>query len=196
MVHRSVRGKGWVLFNSGFNFLYVKAVLYRGNFFRNVGNKRGKNIIKNFQFGNNKKSENTFLFKSIKKGKIMQIKINTDHNINGQEHMIGKFTDIIKNALNRLSDHITSLEIHLSEQNGHKTGHNNKKCVMEARLEGRKPIAVINNADTLEQAVNGCIDKLVSTIDKILGRLRGHRNDGAGSFSPSTEIPGFEQYEY
>ncbi|MFH0735586.1 MAG: HPF/RaiA family ribosome-associated protein [bacterium] len=126
----------------------------------------------------------------------MLIQINTDHNIKGHENLIAQFTTTISDALNRISNHITLLEVHLSEENGHKKGLNDKRCLMEARLEGRQPIAVSNKADTLEQAVDGCTDKLINTIESILGRLRGHRNDGAGSLLPNMDIPGFEQFEY
>ncbi len=123
----------------------------------------------------------------------MKIQINTDHNIKGHEHLITKFTTAIEDALNRISNHITLLIVHLSEENGHKTGPNDKRCLMEARLEGRQPIAVTNNADTLEQAVDGCTDKLINTIESILGRLRGHRKSGASSH---TEISDLDQFEY
>jgi hypothetical protein len=52
--------------------------------------------------------------------------------------------------------------------------------MMEARLEGRQPIAVTNQADTLDQAVDGAADKLTHLIDHTLGKLKhqsSHRTD-------------------
>ncbi len=66
------------------------------------------------------------------------------------------------------------MEVHLSDENGPKEGKNDKRCMIEARLEGLKPIAVTNNANTHEQAVEGAIEKLKTSLDKILGRLRNH----------------------
>jgi hypothetical protein len=37
-----------------------------------------------------------------------------------------------------------------------------------------KPIAVTNHGDTHEQAVKGAVDKLKTSLDTILGRLRNH----------------------
>ena len=47
--------------------------------------------------------------------------------------------------------------------------------MIEARLEGMKPIAVTNNADTQEQAVTGAVEKLKSSLNTIQGRLRNHK---------------------
>jgi hypothetical protein len=44
--------------------------------------------------------------------------------------------------------------------------------MMEARLEGRHPIAVTHQAATVEQAMEGAADKLKRSIESTLGRLR------------------------
>ena len=106
----------------------------------------------------------------------MQIQINTDHTIKGHGPLIAKLSSSIENALSRLSDHITRLEVHISDENGDKPGPNDKRCMMEARLEGRKPIAVTDQAATLEQAVDGATHKLISMINSILGRQHDHRS--------------------
>ena len=46
--------------------------------------------------------------------------------------------------------------------------------MMEARLEGRQPIAVTNEAATVDRAVDGAADKLNRLIESTLGRVRGH----------------------
>ncbi len=33
------------------------------------------------------------------------------------------------------------MEVHRSDENGSKSGQNDKRCVTEARLEGRQPVA-------------------------------------------------------
>jgi ribosome-associated translation inhibitor RaiA len=100
----------------------------------------------------------------------MNIQINTDHNIKGNKTLIAKFRGTIKSALSRMSDHITSVQVHLSDDNGDKKGKNDKRCMIEARLEGRRPIVVIDRAATLNQALYSAIDKLLSMIESILGR--------------------------
>jgi ribosome-associated translation inhibitor RaiA len=101
----------------------------------------------------------------------MQIQINTDHNIEGHEALGAKVSGVVENALSRIRDHITRVEVHLSDENSDKGGQNEKRCVMEARLEGRQPVAVTHQAETLNQAVDGAADKLARMIESTLGRL-------------------------
>ncbi len=100
----------------------------------------------------------------------MQIQINTDHHIEGHEALVAWATGEIKTALSRHSEHITRVEVHLSDENGHKSGTNDKRCVMEARVEGRQPLVVTHHAETLYQAVTGAADKLTRLITSTLGR--------------------------
>ncbi len=100
----------------------------------------------------------------------MQIQINTDRTIEGHEALADQIRDVVETALNRVSDHITRVEVHLSDENGDKGGANDKRCMLEARLEGRQPIAVTHQAAILEQAVDGAADKLVRLIESTLGR--------------------------
>lgn len=83
-----------------------------------------------------------------------------------------KLNDLLSEELSRFSEYITRIEVHLSDENGGKDRQNDKRCMIEARLEGRQPIAVTANADTYEQAVAEAIDKLKNSLDTILGRLR------------------------
>lgn len=100
----------------------------------------------------------------------MQIQINTDHHIEGHEALATWATGEVKNALARHSDHITRVEVHLSDENGQKAGQHDKRCLIEARLQGRPPLAVTEHADNLHQAVTGAADKLHRLIDSTLGR--------------------------
>jgi len=104
----------------------------------------------------------------------MTIQFNTDDNITGSEELRAPLIALISEELSRFSQHITRLEVHLSDENGNKEGLNDIRCLLEARLEGRHPIAVTNLGNTHEQAVEGAIDKLKTSLNTILGRLRNH----------------------
>ena len=110
----------------------------------------------------------------------MQIQINTDHNIKGHEALAAQVRGVVESALCHLSDHITRVEVHLSDESSHKSSQNDKRCMMEARLEGCQPIAITHHATTLDQAVDGAADKLTRVIESTLGRQRvekSHRTD-------------------
>lgn len=101
----------------------------------------------------------------------MKIQINTDKNITGRETLVAQAEATITDALGHLAKHVTRIEVHLSDENGEKTGGRDKRCVLEARLEGRQPIAVTDESDSLDGAITGAADKLKSSLDHTLGRL-------------------------
>ena len=103
----------------------------------------------------------------------MTIQINTDKNIEGSERFTEYFTTLIQDELGRY-DKITRIEVHLSDENGSKEGQADKRCLLEARLEGKQPIAVTNMADTHEQAVDGAIDKLKASLETIMGKMKNY----------------------
>lgn len=104
----------------------------------------------------------------------MTIQINTDKTITGEKRSIDFFNSQIAEALQRFESHITRIEVHLKDENGKKDGFNNVSCLIEARLEGRQPIAITNQANTIDLAVSGAIDKIKTAIETILGRIRKH----------------------
>lgn len=101
----------------------------------------------------------------------MQIQIDTDHNIAGHEALIAHVTGVVENALSRFSNHITRVEVHLADENANKGGEHDKRCVMEARIEGHQPIAVTDHAANLDLAVHGAVHKLTRLIESTLGRV-------------------------
>lgn len=114
----------------------------------------------------------------------MQIQINTDRNIEGHEALATHLNSIVNNTLNRISSHITRVEVHVSDENGHKNAKDDKRCVMEARLENRPPVAVTCNAETLHQAVEGAAQKLIRSIESDLGRLHDQASRSGDASHP------------
>lgn len=104
----------------------------------------------------------------------MQIQFNSDNNTKASQGFTAKLEAIISDALNRFSDQITRIEVHLSDENSHKNGPDDKRCLIEARLEGLQPVAATNIASTLEEAVSGAADKLKHSLDSIKGKLRNY----------------------
>lgn len=102
----------------------------------------------------------------------MQVQVNTDNNITGSEALAGQVNGAVENALGHLSDHITRVEVHLSDENGGKSGVDDIRCLMEARLEGLQPISVSDQASSVGQAVDGAAGKLGRMIASTLDRQR------------------------
>ncbi len=104
----------------------------------------------------------------------MTIQINTDKNLSVHKAFEAQLDSLLSEELSRFSEHITRLEVHLSDENGNKQGLNDKRCMIEARLEGRQPIAVTDRANDYDLAVSGAIEKLKASLDTIVGKLRHH----------------------
>ena len=101
----------------------------------------------------------------------MRIQINTDDNIAGREELAEQAKATVESTLGHLAEHITRVEVHLSDENSDKGGRHDKRCMMEARHEGQQPIAVTDEAETIDQAIDGAAEKLKRSLDHALGRL-------------------------
>ncbi len=105
----------------------------------------------------------------------MKIQFNTDKNIDGNDRQSTYFGEMISSSLDRFSSQITRLEVHLSDENSDKSGPDDHRCLIEARIEGLQPVSVTHTADTLEHAVKGATDKMKSALTTIVGKLQNKR---------------------
>jgi hypothetical protein len=101
----------------------------------------------------------------------MQIQVNAGHHIEAHQALVARVSAAVASALDRISGHITRIEVHLSDENGDKSGQKDHRCTLEARLEGRQPVAVTHHAATVDQSVDGAAGKLLRLIDSQLGRV-------------------------
>ena len=80
----------------------------------------------------------------------------------------------IKKELARFDDKITRIEVHLGDENGDKFGKNDKKCMIEARMEKKNPIAVTAHSDTPEKAFYEAVEKIKRSLSTTLEKMREH----------------------
>jgi ribosome-associated translation inhibitor RaiA len=106
----------------------------------------------------------------------MKVQVNTDNHIEGHEGLVRKAEATVEASLGHLAQQVTRVEVHISDENARKEGGNDKRCMMEARLEGLQPIAVTHQAPVVDQAVDGAADKLATAIENTLGKLRDQRS--------------------
>jgi ribosome-associated translation inhibitor RaiA len=120
----------------------------------------------------------------------MKIQLNTDVHIDGTEALATQVSAAVEQALARFSEHVTRVEVHLSDENGaKKSGQKDQRCMLEARFEGRQPVSVTEHAATREQAVQGAVQKLARLLDSTLGRLNEHRGKVPGPGMPGADDP-------
>jgi ribosome-associated translation inhibitor RaiA len=125
----------------------------------------------------------------------MQIQINAGNHLEPSEARDAWAAGLVESAMAHYADNVTRVEVHLSDENGGKGGAPIKRCVMEARVNGRPPIAVSNDAEGVDAAVNGAVHKLVRATEHALGRADKHAHEprqlpvadtDADDFVPST----------
>jgi hypothetical protein len=108
----------------------------------------------------------------------MHVQVNTSNGIDNKETLERWATDYLNEHLARFDQDITSIEVQLTDENhGTKGGSVDKRCMMEARVTGRAPIAVNNHAPDQDLAFRGAAEKLSHALEHAFGKLdrREHR---------------------
>jgi hypothetical protein len=108
----------------------------------------------------------------------MKVQVNTSNDIGNKDALERWATDYLNEQLGRFDQDITSIEVQLTDENhSAKGGGIDKRCMMEARVNGRAPIAVTNYAPDQNLAFRGAADKLANAIEHAFGKLdrREHR---------------------
>ena len=118
----------------------------------------------------------------------MQVLVNSDHHIVGGEDLTERVQGVVEGRLERFDGRITRVEVHLNDLNSVKLGERDKRCMMEARIGGMKPIAVSHEAPTLTEAIHVAADKLERAIGHALGRLE----DTRGKAPPEAQVANVE----
>jgi ribosome-associated translation inhibitor RaiA len=106
-----------------------------------------------------------------KKDKKMQILISSDKHVQVSSKLNRLVETVVTRTSDRFGRRITRVEVHLSDQDSsQKSGDNDKRCVMEARLAGLQPIAVSHQSSSMEQAIIVASNKLANILTRTLGR--------------------------
>ena len=107
----------------------------------------------------------------------MQIQINADTHLASSEARDEWARGVVDSAMAHFADHVTRVEVHLSDENAGKGGAAVLRCTMEARVNGRPPVAVTNDAASLDAAVNGAVQKLARATEHAVGRAGKHAHE-------------------
>jgi len=105
----------------------------------------------------------------------MQVQVHTDSHIAGSQDLVQRTEGVLSAALQKFGTRITRIEVHYSDENSHKGGGDDIRCVLEARPAGYQPVAVSHNAPEVELALDGAAEKLERLLDSTFGRLDDHK---------------------
>jgi hypothetical protein len=117
----------------------------------------------------------------------MQVQMNTSNGIENKESLERWADAYLNEMLARFRQEITRVEVQLSDENGVK-GAANKRCMMEARLNGHEPLAVNHHAESQDLAFRGASQKLIKLIEHTLGKLDRHEHRARESIRKDTPV--------
>ena len=101
----------------------------------------------------------------------MQIQVNTDSSIQGDQRVKEFAREIVTGHIGHHASRISRVEVHLSDVNAGKGGSDDHRCAIEVRPEGLRPLAVQDNARDVEASLRGAGKKLRNLLDSEFGKL-------------------------
>jgi ribosomal subunit interface protein len=101
----------------------------------------------------------------------MQIQISSDKNISMHKKLSNLIDSDLHRILNRFRDEITRVEVHLSDENGDKSGAQDKRCRLEVRHKRHQSLAVTNDSSDIPTAVTGAASKMQRLMVSTFGRI-------------------------
>lgn len=112
------------------------------------------------------------------KESIVKIQVNIDKSLESNETIIASIEADVQSAFERHADRLTRIEVHLGDEDGAKDGSGaDKRCLLEARPSGLKPVVVTAFAGTVEQACHDATRKMQSLLKSTFGRIDGRDTD-------------------
>jgi ribosome-associated translation inhibitor RaiA len=104
----------------------------------------------------------------------MQVQVNHGNRVRIAEDTALRLTRVVEDGLAQFADRITRVEMHLGDENAEKGGTSDKRCMLEARLANLQPVAVTHQAQSLQLAIDGALEKLTHALNHALGKLETH----------------------
>lgn len=126
----------------------------------------------------------------------MQIQVNSKH-VNGSVRQQEWVSATVQGELKHFDELLTRVEVHLSDENAHKSGADDKRCQIELRPKGHQALSVTHKAASLEQAVSGAAEKAYNALERLTGKL-GSKHTGVQPdlSEPSAERDALLQEEF
>ncbi|MFD2836648.1 HPF/RaiA family ribosome-associated protein [Azotobacter vinelandii] len=116
----------------------------------------------------------------------MQLQVHSDNHIEGSARLAGWVRATIASKFERYGEELTRVVVHLNDEKGNKAGANDKRCQIEARARGCQPLSVSHNAESLEFALDGAMEKkLGHALAHRLGKQRNKRIADSRGFAGS-----------
>lgn len=107
----------------------------------------------------------------------MLIKVNSDRRTEVSAADAERLEEVVRERLARFGDWLTRVEVHLTDPDGPRSQGTDARCALEARPEGRDPVATTAEAADPDAAVAAAARAMVTVLERERGRLtsrKGH----------------------
>lgn len=100
----------------------------------------------------------------------MKIQVNSDKTINVDANLTRFVEGEVSRILGRFEKRLTRVEIHLSDVDNKKTGRADKRCLIEARPAGDRPLSASAKTAATESAVGEATRKMQRSLTTFFAR--------------------------
>lgn len=104
----------------------------------------------------------------------MQVQVNAGNGLTVKDTLESWATEYLNESLTRFKAELTRVEVQLTDEARGKIGPADMRCMLEARLTGRSPVAVNHNAENMDAAIRGATQKLIHSLEHTFGKLDRH----------------------
>ncbi len=101
----------------------------------------------------------------------MKVLVHTDRNIHTDAREERRIEDDLANALERFTEDLTRVEVHLSDESAGRSTEDDIHCLLEARPARQDPVTVSHRAATWAEALGGATNKLEALLTHKFDRL-------------------------
>ncbi|MBC9251816.1 ribosomal subunit interface protein [Pseudomonas alcaligenes] len=116
----------------------------------------------------------------------MQVQVHTNQ-VEGSARLQEWVSTEVMDKLDHFDEFLTRVVVHISDENAHKAGADDKRCHIEARPKGHQPISVTHKADQMGIAVDGAAEKMRHALEHLTGRLEA-KVVSTGRFVDPTDV--------
>jgi len=107
----------------------------------------------------------------------MQVQVNTGNGVANKDALERWASSYLNDTLGRFREELTRIEVQLTDDSRGKKGED-RRCMLEARLNGHPPVAV-----------RGATIKLIRALERTLGKLERHEHRARDTIRKDVQEP-------
>jgi ribosomal subunit interface protein len=112
----------------------------------------------------------------------MKVQVNSDNTIAVDASLMRFVEGQVNRLLARFAKRLTRVEVHLSDVDNQKTGQADKRCLIEVRPAGARPLSASAKATKMASAVGTALGKMQRLLTTFFGKRKGQQRHSRSPF--------------